>query len=160
MTVRVLGLFYTPWPEHMEARVPLSQPHKLFRKAVWLKSNPRDLAYMSNLFRERYPDGHLTQTVDEDDVRAADVVVLLYSDAVGLGWAGIEWQILHARRDVTEVRVLNGRRRDFVLSGNTRRALLWRRMLEWTMLPEIVMTISFLIVTPLLLTIDWVRGRT
>ena len=56
-----------------------------------------------------------------------DTVVLLYPDAIGLGWDTLERAVgdLHAQQYI----VINGRRRMFVWNDASRRAVAWRRLL-------------------------------
>ena len=61
--------------------------------------------------------------------------------------------------DWAAVEVLHGRRREYRLNSATRLGLRLRRLLEWTMLPELLFVPVFIVVTPLLWTIDAVRGR-
>ncbi|MCA1629397.1 MAG: hypothetical protein LC785_08090 [Acidobacteria bacterium] len=49
---RVIGVFHNPRRADYDPRRSLAE---LYRRAVWLKANPRDEAYMRALFAERYP---------------------------------------------------------------------------------------------------------
>lgn len=61
------------------------------------------------------------------DLSGYDTVVLLYPDAIGLGWDTLERTVgdLHAQQCI----VINGRRRIFIWDHASRRALAWRRLL-------------------------------
>lgn len=147
-----VGILHDPWT----ARRGRDGLLRRYRVMVEYKANPRDEAYLRELFAERYPDGRIGTPAD---AAAAERVVLLYPDAIGLGWRQVERRIgAAARRDV-ELRVLNGRRRDFALDRRTRRQLAVRRFAETTLVGEAAMTAAFLAVTPLLLAYDLLRGR-
>lgn len=137
------------------------RPFQLWKKVVWYKANPRAADYMTALLRERYPDAQLVELSRRltDDVSQADLVVLLYPDSIGLGFTPIERDLARAVPDA-RIAVLNGRRRQFEFDKSTRRALRFRRFLEWTMLVECVSGVAVIIATPFLLLFDVVRGRT
>jgi len=141
-----IGILHDPWPHRRGPR--------RYRTMVEFKANPRDEAYMRELFAERYPDG---RTGAVGDVPGADRVVLLFPDAIGVGWRSIEQQVAGASG--VEVRVLNGRCRDFVLDAPTRRRLAARRILETLLVGEAVAAALFLLTTPFLLGWDLLRGH-
>jgi hypothetical protein len=117
---------------------------------------------MLALFAERYPEGtflNIDQTVDwRKQAEEADKIILLYPDSIGLGFAAIESEITRLKKPWAGVRVLNGRRRDFLLNEATRRRLRWRRFLERTMIVEFSVMVVMLVVTPFLVVADFVRG--
>jgi hypothetical protein len=123
---------------------------------VEFKANPRDEGYLRELFAQRYPDGRIVALPRE--AAGADRVVLLYADAIGLGWGPVERAVRRAAPDA-ELRVLNGRRRDFALDRATRRRLAVRRAAESSLAGEALMTVAFVAATPVLLAIDLLRGR-
>ena len=148
----VVGVLHYPWGEdYGYTALPRKRPRRIYRRTLWWKSNPRGPDYMRALFAERYPDG----TLHEGDAPpAADVTVLLYPDAIGLGFAPLERRL----RGRT-LRVLNGRRRDFALDERAQRELALRRFLERTMLVEAIALPLFLILAVPMLVFDLVRGR-
>jgi hypothetical protein len=153
-----VALFLDPWEGLAEASPSLRRPRLLWRKAMWFKANPRSLAYMRALLAEHFPDATLLDVRAEPDWERAlgsGPVVLLYPDAIGIGFGAIERRLL-GRVPVT---VLNGRRRNFALDRATRRRLRLRRFLERTMLLEGVFGLGLLIATPFLLGFDLARGR-
>ncbi|MBF0136819.1 MAG: hypothetical protein H7833_15850 [Magnetococcus sp. DMHC-1] len=135
----------------------------LWRWAVWFKANPRDTTYMQTLFRQHFPDGDFIDVQQHPDwnshLQTCSQLVLLYPDAIGQGFTALERQVLRQRRPDCPVWVLNGRGRRFCLDRATRRALRWRRGLERFMLLELCLLPLFLLVTPLLLGHDFLRGR-
>jgi hypothetical protein len=163
MTGRTVALFHSPWPRQGLDRPARDRLFELYRYAVWYKANPRSADYMRALQRERLPDAEWVDAAEHADwierLGEADTIVLLYPDAIGLGFGAIERSILRRYRNAA-VEVLNGRRRAFVLTGAARVRLRVRRLLEWSMLPELMVLPVFVVVTPLLWTIDAVRGRT
>src|SRR2546423_11478356 len=84
MEKKVVGIFHNPWRTDYEPRRSLAE---LYRRAVWLKANPRTEDYMRALFAERYPRGIFINTDAAPDwpreLSSADTVVLLYPDAIG-----------------------------------------------------------------------------
>ena len=159
MTTPVMGLFRRWEAPDASARGLSSR----LARAVWYKANPRDEAYMRRLFAERYPDGVFVCADREADWPARLVegasVVLLYPDAIGQGFGRIEAVVGARPGPARAPRVLNGRGRDFALDRATRRALALRRFLERTMLIELAFVPFFVVLTPLLLTVDGLRGR-
>ncbi|HJQ68935.1 MAG TPA: hypothetical protein VKA70_08185 [Blastocatellia bacterium] len=160
MEREVIGIFHNPWQSRYEPRRSLAQ---LYRRAVWLKANPRSVAYMEELFLERYPQGRFIN-VDEqsgwrESVAAADAVVMLYPDSIGLGFSRIEAAVKRQKKRWAVVRALNGRRREFILKRRTVRQLKLRRFLERSMLGEAAAVVAFVAVTPLFVVSDLVRGR-
>lgn len=159
-----LGLYYDTWGDGETGPPARSRnPRHLYRRAVWFKSNPRNASAMEQLFLETWPDGRFVDVSKTQAWRreAADceTVVLLYPDAIGLGFGAIERQVLRNRRRSHPARVLNGRKRDFLLTRSVRRGLRLRRMLERTMAGEALFALVFLVATPLMLSFDLVRGR-
>jgi hypothetical protein len=157
----VVGLYRSVLPTGMAGRhLETRSPGALYRKALSAKANPRPLEYMRARFDERFAGGAVIDVDAEPAWReraaAADTVVLLYPDAIGLGFGTVERSLPAASGPPI---VLNGRRREFPLDRGTRRSLRVRRVLEWTMAPELVATVAFLVVTPVLLVLDWIRGR-
>jgi hypothetical protein len=163
MSSNIVGLVYDPWRWIREAPTSFRNPLRLWKKAVWYRANPRSDAYMEALLSESYPDARILKMEDRSALprdldRQASKVVLLYPDAIGLGFAPVERSIVRTM-PAAEVEVLNGRKRQFVLDKRSRFDLGYRRFLEWTMLGEIVAGIVILAVTPVLILIDSVRVR-
>jgi hypothetical protein len=160
MDRHVVGIFHNPWRADYDPRRSVME---LYRRAVWLKANPREEAYMRALFNERYPRGVFVNADSEsrwaEELRAADTVVMLYTDATGLHFAPVESVVERNKKSWATVRVLNGRRRDFVWSKLARRQLRVRRFVERAMLGEALLTLAFLAVTPFFVVSDLVRGR-
>ena len=160
MNQSIVGLFHNGWQAEYGGRQSLVG---LYRRAVWLKANPRSEAYMRELFAERYPQGRFVNVDEQRDWQAhlalADTVVLLYPDAIGIGFSAIEAMVRKQKKDWATVRVLNGRRRDFVWRRAVTRQLRLRRFLERSMLGEALAIIVFAAVTPFFLVSDLVRGR-
>lgn len=164
MTHRVVALYHNPWPGAGLERPQRRSPQALYRYAVWYKSNPRRAEYMRALLAEQFPEAVWISTAEHHDwterIAEASTVVLLYPDAIGLGFGSIERSVMAHKRAWAGVTVLNGRRRKFLLNGATRRGLRLRRFLEWTMLPELLFLPVFVASTPLLWAADFIRGRT
>ena len=145
-----VGILHDPWPGRRGGRL------RRYRTMVEFKANPRDEAYLRALFAERYPDGRLGTL---QDAGGAARVVLLYPDATGVGRAPVERRARAALSPGAELRVLNGRRRDFALDRRTRRQLRLRRALETALVAEALFAVLFAVLTPPLLAFDLLRGR-
>ena len=151
MTRRAIGIYMNP----------LSQARSFYRRGVRFKANPRDVTYMRALFHEHWPEGLFVDANSDhawaEILDAADHIVLLYPDAIGVGFAALERHVRTASPDTIEV--LNGRGRRFALDPPTRRALRLRRLLSWTMAGEALFAATILLATPALLIWDLARGR-
>jgi len=164
MTAKIVGLYRDQ--ENCELaryRAGARDPVQLYRKTVWYKLHPRNFEYMRGLFHERYPNGTLVCLDESKDwlssIKDADVIVLLYADPIGLGFSDVERLLDGNKLRWAAVRILNGRRRDFVLNRGTLWALRMRRLIARMMLGEMVFFIIFLFVTPWLLVRDLLGGR-
>ena len=161
MSEKIVGLFADCWAGLADAPVSFRHPLLLWRKAVWFKANPRNAAYMRERLAERWPDADFVDANTDPWIAAlasADKIVLLYPDAIGIGFAGIERQI-RALAPRAAIHVLNGRRRSFELDAKTRRALALRRFLGRSMVVELCFGAALVLVTPFLLAADLVAGR-
>lgn len=112
---------------------PVWLPKKLHR-VICERSNPRTKSYMTSLLKQHFLHAEICENLNIKLIANA-TVVLLYQDAIGLGWSKLEKLCLkHAQT----VMVINGRRRKFQLTRSTRRKLLLRRFLEITFLLEML----------------------
>ena len=107
-------------------------PERLYC-VVCQRSNSRSKEYMLTLLREKFPGAEL---IDLEQPRPPGRIVLLYPDAIGLGWGKIEKRVKIQTQHLT---VLNGRKRVFDLIPSVHRKLLLHRFLEITFLPEILL---------------------
>lgn len=134
-----------------------------FRKAVYSKANPRSEEYMQALCGELIPDAKWLSVKDsdwEEQVKHADVIYLVYPDAIGLWFGAVERQVNKSRKAWADVQVLNGRRRRFRLNFSSSYRLKMRRFLEHTMLVELLFLPVFVGLTPMFLLVDLVKRRT
>jgi hypothetical protein len=81
-------------------------------------------------------------------VRDIDTTILVYADALGLTFGGLERRLLAA--GARNIIVLNGRRRLFPLTSRARRSFRWRRLLASTRIVELMAAISVLPVAAIL----------
>jgi hypothetical protein len=125
------------------------------------KANPRSPDYMRARFAEAEPGGRLVSPGPglSAELQGADRVLLLYPDAIGLGWEGIERAVRQAVPAGAAIEVLNGRRRRFALDARTHRALRVRRALERGMVGELVMAPLVVALALVLWPLDALRGR-
>ena len=84
----------------------------------------------------------------------ADSVLLIYPDALGLGWAPLE-----SRLPSGPVYAVNGRRRIFPLNARTRRKQRWHRLLASTRATELLATIAIVPLAAGLAAWDVLRGK-
>lgn len=84
----------------------------------------------------------------------ADAVVVVYPDALGLGWGRLE-----ARLTGVKAYLLNGRRRILPLDARARRRLRWSRLLATTRIPELVASLAIVPVAAALAAWDALRGK-
>lgn len=86
-----------------------------------------------------------------------DATVLLYPDAVGLGWERIERRLVRA--GVAPLMVLNGRRRAFVLDRPARRALIARRWIALSAVGDVTLVVVLAVSGLVLGLADLLRDR-
>jgi hypothetical protein len=160
MNENIIGIFYDPWN-----RRPLPERNlvDLYCKGFQYKANPRDELYMNILFDEHFPGAQLVYPQKDlawdRNLAEADSIVLLYPDAIGLGYSKIEKLVFKKKRESASVNVLNGRRRLFALTPSMLWKLRWRRFLERFMVCEFLFMFIFVFVTPIFLVIDFMRGK-
>jgi hypothetical protein len=128
------------------------------------RRNPRTAQYMAALIEGRGNAGTVVrvtdaQTLDPRQLGAARTIVLLWRDGNGCGWSRVERIVFRHKRPECPVLVLNGRRREFVLTPSIRRTYLLRRFVEKTLLPEMAAFMAFVLLSPLLVAWDVLRGR-
>jgi hypothetical protein len=159
---QTIALAYDPWSGLEDALASRRHPLLLWRKAMWFKANPRPPAYMRARLEEHWPEAKIVAVAADarwaETLSGAERVVLLYPDAIGIGFGAIERRLLAVvpRGAVT---VLNGRRRIFPLDRPSRRGLLLRRVLERSMLVECAAGAVILVLTPILFCVDFAAGR-
>lgn len=85
---------------------------------------------------------------------SADSVLIIYPDALGLGWAPLE-----SRLPSASVYAVNGRRRIFPFNAHTRRKLRWTRLLASTRVTELLATIAIVPLAAGLAAWDVLRGK-
>jgi hypothetical protein len=162
MSAAIVALYHDPWKGLADAAVDWRRPWRVSRKAQWFKANPRTASYMQDRLAELWPEARFIDTDAEPDwdraLDGAAQIVLLYPDAIGIGFNRVE-RIVRARANHAILQVVNGRRRVFLLDDATARALRLRRFLEETMVLEAVMGLGLLVATPVLLAFDLARGR-
>jgi hypothetical protein len=97
-------------------------------------------------FLKKWPQqilvGHIIADTQKSKnlLRTYDVIILLFPDAIGLGWGNIERRLLRLNNQT--ILVINGRRRVFILDRKMRGALILRRFLDVSCLVEIILCIS------------------
>ena len=109
---------------------PWWMPYKLYR-VVCQRANPRNKSYMLALLAEQFPTAKLVQinNIPQD----ATHLILLYPDAIGLGWSEVEKACLRYKHNI---QVLNGRKRLFDFNSKIYNKFKYKRFLEKTMLLE------------------------
>jgi hypothetical protein len=151
--------------EHFPPELPvwLSRgPFERLRRASRYKRNPRDAAYMHALLEDTYGAGVAVVSgpaMVPEALRKAREVVLLWPDGNGFGWATVERQVRTWKSRSCRVFVLNGRRRRFELTPAVRAGYLVRRILERLWVGELAFAGVFVVVSPLLVGWDLLRGH-
>jgi hypothetical protein len=160
MTKSIIGIWFADPPTFgLDVQKSIKHPVQMFKDVVRYKANPRSSETMKRMFTERFPAGNLVE-FDLKIINQADEVVLLYPDAIGLGWGKAERKIRQQTLPNTLVSCLNGRGRYFILARRTQVSLRLRRMLEKTLLVEFLSSVVFVILTPILFSYDFVCRRT
>lgn len=120
-------------------------PSKLYQ-AVCYRANPRSKHYMQDLLMQEFPD---VPIVDVKQIPSdARTIVLLYRDAIGLGYSYLEGTLIRKKQLIA----LTGRRRKFALTAIGHFKLSVKRLMELTFLPELIVA-PFLIFTATVLAI-------
>lgn len=135
---------------------------KLLSKGSNYRRCPRDKNYMRDLFHKVFNGDYQFSDADElkaELVRQAEEIVLLWPDGNGYGWFGTEYKVLRWKNRDCSVLVLNGRHRHFQFSPGLWLSYLSRRTLERFWIGEIVFSLIFVVVSPLIVVWDLVRGR-
>ena len=105
---------------------------------------------------EDWPKAHLKELRAQD----YDTLILLYPDAIGVGWRRIERRL--ASLAISRTMALNGRGRIFFLDPKGRRTLAGRRLMEGTRLLETALALAVVVMGPILAAwdglIDLTRG--
>lgn len=155
---KVIGIYFSSWRQNYGSSL-----RELYNKNVWIKANPRDEEYMKNLFLEKYPQGTFLNVNNEHDwekhISSADTILLLFPDSIGIGFCKVESIVFKYKKKWASVRVINGRKREFLINRVTKKDLYLRRFIERSLLVEFMALIGFLVLTPVFLIFDWVRGR-
>src|SRR5262245_19882691 len=157
---RIVGVWADPWKRYADS----GGLYGKWMRFVMTRAISRDREYMERLFEQAHPgqefialEGSTTDLGPR--IRERDTVVILFSDAVGQGMSGIERYVMRHRERGQEIRVLNGRRREFVLTGRVWRQLKFRRFLERVPLVDVTLVAVLVLLAPVLLLADAVTGR-
>lgn len=160
MTKSIIGIWFADPPTFgLDVQRSIKHPVQMYKDVVRYKANPRSSETMKRMFTERFPAGNLVE-FDLKMIDQADEVVLLYPDAIGLGWGKAERRIRQRTLPNTLVSCLNGRGRYFTLTRKIQFSLRLRRLLEKTLLVEFLSSVVFVILTPILFSYDLVCRRT
>ena len=103
---------------------------KEFSDDYFKQTNCVDLLF-SEKFKENIPQKpasiykHIFHSIDEIKGKKYDAIILLFTDAIGLGWENIESNLPAGQQ--APIFIINGRRRIFKFDTQSRRALQLRR---------------------------------
>jgi hypothetical protein len=129
------------------------------------RRNPRTAEYMRDVARGlgEDPAPQIRQVAAASDldgqaVAQASAIVLLWRDANGSGWGPIERVVLAHKSPQVSVMVVNGRRRSFELTPAVRRGYLLRRLVEKSLIVEMLLIAGLAATTPLVFLWDAVAG--
>jgi hypothetical protein len=153
-----------PLLQNWTARAPFARKIVLKLGAhLEYRRNLRVRQYMEDAAAHAFEEFHRSSVIHSDQIKEMDwkhidKVVLLWSDANGLGWFPIETLLLRFISPNTRVMVLNGRRR--ILEFRESRARVFtKRILEKTFAIDLLLSAAFFFVTPFLVAADTLRGR-
>lgn len=152
----VLCLYYDMWKD--------KNLKNIYNKGVHFKSNPRTFEYMKDLAEEKLDNCEIINLKDPSELKNIDFdqyneIVLLYPDSTGLGWQKIEAFMLNHVNEMKNIYMINGRRRKIVFNKVNLLSLRFRRFLERSLFGEILFTLFFIVVTPVLLIKDLINGK-
>jgi hypothetical protein len=140
-----------------------------FRRLLHARRAPRGEAYMRRLASETLGPDHDLIVLSDGDAGAQlqqhgianrKRVVLMWPDAIGAGWSGVEGTIRNSMASSATLHALNGRRRFFELTPGTLSTVRTRRAIEKMWIGEIGFIVVLLLVAPFLVVWDLARGRT
>ena len=126
------------------------------------RRNPRSPAYMQQVVASMLPHArliHVNSDGTSRDIGDARHIVLLWPDAIGYGWWGIERAIFRQKAPGASVYALTGRRRVFRLTLGTLFGLRLRRLVERLWIGEALMAVGLLVSAPFLVLWDFARGH-
>ena len=96
-------------------------------------------------------------SIAPDDVAGYSAIILVYPDALGLGWSSLERKLLARRRGV--LFFANGRRRLMPLDSSSHRQLRWRRLLANSRVAELFFGLLIIPVAISCAAVDALRGK-
>jgi len=92
-----------------------------------------------------------------NDFVGFDTIILVYPDALGLGWSGVESKLLTGLH--VPLFFANGRRRLMRLDSAARRALAWRRLLATSRFTELCLSMFIIPLAMFWAAKDALRGK-
>lgn len=157
--ITAIGVYASPVKRGSDAGGMKARLYAHYRSVLL----PRTEEYMRALFESQYPGGRFVDVGTETDwlakIPSATTIVLLYPDPIGFGFADVERQVRARKSPLAALRALTGRRRSFLLSPSKRFQLAVRRLLTRFLVAEAVLGTIVLVATPVLLAVDFLRGR-
>jgi hypothetical protein len=131
------------------------------------RRHPRDTQYMRDLVAHAHGAEYVPRIREVTRAKALGrealgdrrAVVLLWRDGNGTGWLPLESRVMRYKSPTTRVLVLNGRRRQFELTGNAWAAFLLRRFMGKSLIVEALFAVAFVVSSPLLAAWDRARGH-
>jgi hypothetical protein len=130
-----------------------------------VQSAPRTLEYSKQILGELMPEVESIVSIESPSELAAmnwhsiETLVLLWPDSNGLGWGKVERLLRAHLSSVSEIWIINGRRRRLKFGGRTYRRLLWRRRIEQSLIVNLLCTGSLLTLGSFFWAADLFRGR-
>jgi hypothetical protein len=126
------------------------------------RRNPRSPAYMRQVVASMLPHARVIEVNSDGTLGPlgdARHIVLLWPDAIGYGWWGIERAISRQKAPGASVYALTGRRRAFRLTPGALFGLRLRRLIERLWIGEALMAVALLVSAPFLVVWDFARGH-
>jgi hypothetical protein len=137
----------------------------LFSKIENFKRNPRNLEYMKNLANKKFDnnyeliDGYKLSKNDLIKISQTNKIVLLWENSNGYHWFNIERKIFSLKNKDAKIMILNGRKRYFELNKQTWFRYLFVRNFERFWVGEILFTILFIIISPIIVIWDFIKKK-
>lgn len=160
-----LGILYFPkeYPDFLKKGVFRVVVEKMCGLS-YERRNPRSESYMRELASTELGQDAIVShwpDVTKQDYSCAEEIIMLWPDGNGYGWFSVERQLISvAQQRGIPLRVLNGRRRSFLVGGLASLVPFWvRRNMERFWIGEVAFLALFIVATPIMLFWDLSRGR-
>ncbi len=158
-----LCIFYQPhdYPSWL-GKGFLRPAFNLLSKASNYKRNPRDERYMKDLVESVFLNDYQwveAKSLRSEILRKVEEIVMIWPDGNGYGWLWVEFRVFLWTDKNCKIMVLNGRRRYFQLTTQVWLAYWLRCFLERFWIGELIFSLIFVVVSPVMAGWDLLKGR-